>query len=68
MVGVNLIYRFGMEGGVSRGGFGEAVQDYGSKINISMVSTATSNRFISFNLSVDGMIGSKDLVVLTNLS
>ena len=27
MVGVNLIYRFGMEGGISRGGFGEAVQD-----------------------------------------
>ena len=29
MVGVNLIYRFSMDGGISRGEFGEAVQDSG---------------------------------------
>ena len=28
MVGVNLIYRFSMDGGIYRGEFGEAVQDY----------------------------------------
>ena len=29
MVGVNIIYHFSMDGGISRGEFGEVVQDSG---------------------------------------